>query len=74
MAMLLIGFGFLMVLLREYGCSVITAIFLLLGLSLPLDFFKDALGDGAASHQSRIDRRGLGCPLLKRQGLGISCP
>ena len=36
MAMLLIGFGFLMVFVRKYGRSALTATFLLVSTSLPL--------------------------------------
>jgi ammonium transporter Rh len=38
MAMLLIGFGFLMVFVRKYGRSALTATFLLTSISLPLYF------------------------------------
>ena len=44
MAMLLIGFGFLMVFVKKYGRSAITATFLLVSVSLPLYFLKDSLG------------------------------
>ena len=44
MAMLLIGFGFLMVFGRQYGRSAITATFLLVSLAIPLDVTKQALG------------------------------
>jgi len=36
MAMLLVGFGFLMVFVRKYGRSALTATFLLVSISLPL--------------------------------------
>lgn len=39
MAMLLIGFGFLMVFVKKYGRSALTATFLLVSVSLPLYFF-----------------------------------
>ena len=38
MAMLLIGFGFLMVFVRKYGRSALTATFLLVSISIPLYF------------------------------------
>ena len=38
MAMLLIGFGFLMVFIKKYGRSALTATFLLVSISLPLYF------------------------------------
>lgn len=39
MAMLLIGFGFLMVFVRKYGRSALTATFLLVSVSVPLYYF-----------------------------------
>lgn len=44
MAMLLIGFGFLMVFVRKYGRSALTATFLLVSISLPLYFFIKSTG------------------------------
>ncbi|MCK5125597.1 MAG: ammonium transporter [candidate division Zixibacteria bacterium] len=44
MAMLLVGFGFLMVFVKKYGRSAITATFLLVSVSIPLYFLKDSLG------------------------------
>jgi ammonium transporter Rh len=44
MAMLLVGFGFLMVFVRKYGRSAITATYLLVSISIPLYFLKDSLG------------------------------
>ena len=38
MAMLLVGFGFLMVFVKKYGRSALTATFLLVSVSLPLYF------------------------------------
>jgi len=43
MAMLLVGFGFLMVFVRRYGHSAVTATYLLVSLGLPLYFLKDKL-------------------------------
>lgn len=44
MVMLLVGFGFLMVFVKKYGRSAITATYLLVSVSLPLYFLKDSLG------------------------------
>ena len=44
MAMLLVGFGFLMVFVKKYGRSAITATFLLVSVSIPLYFLKDSIG------------------------------
>ncbi|MCD6397421.1 MAG: hypothetical protein J7L71_07760 [Spirochaetaceae bacterium] len=55
MAMLLLGFGFLMVFVKKYGRTAITATYLLVALAIPLYFLKDSLGIlGHAS--SDIDR------------------
>jgi len=50
MAMLLIGFGFLMVFVRKYGRSALTATFLLVSTSLPIYLF--AKGFGLFGHAS----------------------
>lgn len=44
MAMLLVGFGFLMVFVKKYGRSAITATYLLVSIAIPLYIFKDSLG------------------------------
>lgn len=44
MAMLLIGFGFLMVFVRKYGRSALTATFLLVSVSLPIYLSISSLG------------------------------
>jgi len=44
MAMLLIGFGFLMVFIRKYGRSALTATFLLVSISLPIYMALKTLG------------------------------
>jgi ammonium transporter Rh len=44
MAMLLIGFGFLMVFVRKYGRSALTATFLLVSISLPMYMSMKGLG------------------------------
>ncbi|MFA5928011.1 MAG: ammonium transporter [Candidatus Margulisiibacteriota bacterium] len=43
MAMLLVGFGFLMVFVKKYGRSAITATYLLVSVAIPLYFLKDNL-------------------------------
>jgi ammonium transporter Rh len=56
MAMLLIGFGFLMVFVKKYGRSAITATYLLVSVAVPLYFLKDSLGimGGADSDIDRL--------------------
>jgi ammonium transporter Rh len=44
MAMLLAGFGFLMVFVKRYGRSAVTATYLLVSVALPLYILKDSLG------------------------------
>ncbi len=44
MAMLLVGFGFLMVFVRNYGRSALTATFLLVSISLPMYIFVKSQG------------------------------
>ena len=44
MAMLLAGFGFLMVFVKKYGRSAVTATDLLVSVVLPLYILKDSLG------------------------------
>ena len=44
MAMLLVGFGFLMVFVNKYGRSALTATYLLVSVALPLYILKDSLG------------------------------
>lgn len=51
MAMLLVGFGFLMVFVKRYGHSAVTATYLLVSLGLPLYFLKDKLGILGASSE-----------------------
>lgn len=55
MAMLLVGFGFLMVFVRKYGRSAITATYLLVSIAIPLYFLKDSLGI-MAGEKTDIDR------------------
>lgn len=56
MAMLLMGFGFLMVFVKKYGRSAITATYLLVSVAIPLYFLKDALGimGGVDSDMDRL--------------------
>jgi ammonium transporter Rh len=42
MAMLLVGFGFLMVFVKKYGRSALTATYLLVSVAIPLYFLKDS--------------------------------
>lgn len=44
MAMLLAGFGFLMVFVKKYGRSAVTATYLLVSVAIPLYILKDSLG------------------------------
>ncbi|HBG04905.1 MAG: ammonium transporter [Geobacteraceae bacterium GWC2_58_44] len=55
MAMLLVGFGFLMVFVKRYGRSAITATYLLVSISIPLYFLKDSLFNQGGS-ESVIDQ------------------
>jgi ammonium transporter Rh len=55
MAMLLVGFGFLMVFVRKYGRSAVTATYLLVSVALPLYFLKEGLF-GGASAGTPVDR------------------
>jgi ammonium transporter Rh len=55
MAMLLVGFGFLMVFVKKYGRSAITATYLLVSVALPLYFLKDSFFPPAGS-ESVIDQ------------------
>ena len=57
MAMLLIGFGFLMVFVRKYGRSALTATFLLVSIAIPIYFFIHSMGiinEGTSEIQSMI--------------------
>ncbi|PKN79237.1 MAG: ammonium transporter [Candidatus Cloacimonetes bacterium HGW-Cloacimonetes-1] len=44
MAMLLVGFGFLMVFVKMYGRTALTATYLLVSIAIPLYFFKSSHG------------------------------
>jgi ammonium transporter Rh len=54
MAMLLVGFGFLMVFVRKYGRSAITATYLLVSVALPMYFLKDGGGAGTEGLMDRL--------------------
>ncbi len=54
MAMLLIGFGFLMVFVKKYGRSALTATFLLVSLSLPL--YMSIKGAGVFESKGEIEQ------------------
>ncbi len=50
MAMLLVGFGFLMVFVKKYGRSALTATYLLVSVALPLYFLKESYhGNGSSA-------------------------
>lgn len=55
MAMLLVGFGFLMVFVKRYGRSAIIATYLLVSIAIPLYFLKHKLGLPDSS-EALIDR------------------
>jgi ammonium transporter Rh len=52
MAMLLVGFGFLMVFVKKYGKSALTATYLLVSVSIPLYFLKESFSESAARRGS----------------------
>jgi len=54
MAMLLIGFGFLMVFVKKYGRSALTATFLLVSVSIPL--YLAIKGMGIFEHRGEIEQ------------------
>ncbi len=56
MAMLLVGFGFLMVFLRNYGRSTLTATFLLVSVALPIYMLLDSTGIFGDTHNVEINR------------------
>ena len=55
MAMLLVGFGFLMVFVKRYGRSALTATYLLVSVALPLYFLKESY-HGSGSSAGVIDK------------------
>lgn len=56
MAMLLIGFGFLMVFVRKYGRSALTATFLLVSVAIPLYMLVDSTGILGDATDIEVDR------------------
>jgi ammonium transporter Rh len=60
MAMLLVGFGFLMVFLKRYGRSALTATFLLVSAAIPIYLVLDSGGVFGSSGGVEIDRFVLG--------------
>jgi ammonium transporter Rh len=60
MAMLLVGFGFLMVFLRKYGRSALTATFLLVATAIPLYMVLDSGGLFGSLTKGEIDKLVLG--------------
>ncbi|MFH1029282.1 MAG: ammonium transporter [Pseudomonadota bacterium] len=56
MAMLLVGFGFLMVFVKKYGRSALTATYLLVSVSIPLYFLKESLHGGSGASAGMIDK------------------
>jgi len=55
MSMLLVGFGFLMVFVKKYGRSALTATYLLVSISIPLYFLKESFF-GIGSSEGVIDK------------------
>lgn len=55
MAMLLVGFGFLMVFLRKYGRSALTATFLLVSVAIPLYMSIDSTGLFGGANNAEVD-------------------
>jgi len=56
LAMLLVGFGFLMVFVRKYGYSAITATYLMVSIAIPLYFLIKGWGImGEVSHSDQIN-------------------
>ncbi len=56
MAMLLVGFGFLMVFLRKYGRSALTATFLLVSVAIPIYMLIDSTGIFGGAKNIEVDR------------------
>ncbi len=56
MAMLLVGFGFLMVFVRRYGRSALTATFLLVSVAIPLYMVVDSAGILGDAIDVEVDR------------------
>ena len=56
MAMLLVGFGFLMVFVKKYGRSAVTATYLLVSVGIPIYFLVNSLGVFGESAEIEIER------------------
>ena len=56
MAMLLVGFGFLMVFVKKYGRSAVTATYLLVSVAIPVYFLVNSLGVFGDSEGVEIER------------------
>jgi ammonium transporter Rh len=56
MAMLLVGFGFLMVFVKKYGRSALTATYLLVSVALPLYFLKGSFYSIGGASEGLIDK------------------
>ena len=56
MAMLLVGFGFLMVFVKKYGRSAVTATYLLVSVAIPVYFLVNSLGVLGKPETVDIDR------------------
>lgn len=56
MAMLLVGFGFLMVFVKKYGRSAVTATFLLVSVAIPVYFLVNSLGLLGEPEEIEIER------------------
>jgi len=56
MAMLLVGFGFLMVFVKKYGRSAVTATYLLVSAAIPLYFMLSSLGVFGESKSPDIEK------------------
>ena len=56
MAMLLVGFGFLMVFVKKYGRSAVTATYLLVSIAIPVYFLVNSLGIFGESAKIEIER------------------
>jgi len=56
MAMLLVGFGFLMVFVKKYGRSAVTATYLLVSVAIPLYFLLSSLGVFGPSKSADMEK------------------
>ena len=56
MAMLLVGFGFLMVFVKKYGRSAVTATYLLVSVAIPVYFLVNGLGIFGKPEAVEIDK------------------